>query len=101
MRGPNERLLGLAVERICGASFAMLESASQSRHEFHTMQISRLYLAQIEEALMRATRSERVSLAQEPGARGCRVNEQQYQPLDHCPTRCSSSASASSRACSG
>jgi hypothetical protein len=81
--GPNERLLGLAVERICGASFAMLESASQGRHEFHTMQISRLYLAQIEEALMRATRSERVPWLKNLVRGGCRVNEQQYQPLDH------------------
>jgi hypothetical protein len=79
----NERLLGVAVERICGASFAMLESASQSRHEFHTMQISRLYLSQIEEALMRATRSERVPWLKNLVRGGCRVNEQHYQPLDH------------------
>jgi hypothetical protein len=79
----NERLLSAAVERICGASFAMLESASQSRHEFHTMQVSRLYLAQIEEALMRATRSERVPWLKNLVRGGCRVNEQQYQPLDH------------------
>jgi hypothetical protein len=79
----NERLLSAAVDRICGASFAMLESASQSRHEFHTMQVSRLYLAQIEEALMRATRSERVPWLKNLVRGGCRVNEQQYQPLDH------------------
>ena len=83
MSGPNERLLGAAVERICGASFAMLESASQGRHEFHTMQIARLYLARIEEALMRATRSERVPWLKNLVRGGCRVNEQQYQPLDH------------------
>jgi hypothetical protein len=79
----NEQLLGGAVERICAASFAMLESASQSRHEFHTMQISRLYLSQIEEALMRATRSERVPWLKNLVRGGCRVNEQHYQPLDH------------------
>jgi len=79
----NERLLGVAVERICGASFTMLESASQDRHEFHTMQISRLYLAQIEESLMRAVRSDRVPWLKNLVRGGCRVNEQQYQPLDN------------------
>lgn len=79
----NERLLDAAIARICGASFAMLESASQNRQEFHTMQLSRLYLAQIEEALMRATRSERVPWLKNLVRGGCRVNEQQYQPLDY------------------
>jgi hypothetical protein len=79
----NERLLSSAIARICGASFAMLESASQNRQEFHTMQISRLYLAQIEDALMRAVRPERVPWLKNLVRGGCRVNEQQYQPLDH------------------
>jgi hypothetical protein len=76
-------LLAAAVERLCGATFAMLESAAQSRREIHTMQISRLYLSRIEEALMLATRSERVPWLKNLVRDGCRINEQRYHSLDH------------------
>lgn len=72
--------LSRAVETICAASFRMFEHTKKSAEQFPSMQLSRLYLSQIEDKLTQAL--DEVPWLKNP-LQGCDINGHRYQGLSH------------------